>query len=295
MNSDPLALESAMQPGDFESFQTHLNLAISGTASAHAVRQHYEIMSLPYRLFWGEHLHHGLFLTGRESPRQAQVQLLEYCSGLTKIRPGERVLDVGCGYGGTAIYLARSFRCSVDGLTLSPKQAHIAQMEIDRAHVGDRVNVRVADAERCQLDGPYDLIWMMESSEHFQDKAAYIERAARMLHKGGKFLITAWTGSGAAPLVREIAGLTVCPSFQTAEDYAMQLCRAGLGIVSINDVTQKVMLTWEICYRRVNRVRLFWRLMPAEIRAFLRSIPLMIEAYRRSLMSYTVIVAEKGC
>jgi tocopherol O-methyltransferase len=301
MNSDLPALESAIQQEDFEPFQTQAKLAPARNISADAVRQHYEIMSLPYLLFWGEHLHHGLFSTGRESPRQAQVQLLEYCSRLLKIQPGARVLDVGCGYGGTALYLARNFRCRVDGLTLSPKQARIARTKIARACLGDLASIEVCDveqdAEPFNTRAQYDVIWTMESSEHLQDKAGYIERAARLLHHRGQFIIAAWTRSKAAPLVRtaplveKIAELTVCPGFQTAGDYARQLCRAGLGITSITDLTESVLPTWEICYRRVTRARLLWQLMPAEIRTFLGAIPLMIEAYRRGLMSYTVIVA----
>ena len=237
---------------DCRPFKYHPTSQITST---NEVRQHYEIMSLPYRVFWGEHLHHGLFLTGRESPRQAQLQLLEYASRVASIRPGARVLDVGCGYGATAIYLARNFRCRVDGATLSPKQARIAQRKIARAGLCDQVRVVVCDVERFDLQSKYDLIWMMESSEHFQDKASYMKRATNLLHEGGKFIIAAWTGSHKAPLVQEIADLTVCPGFQTADEYELQL--------------------------------------RAAIRRFLRAIPLMMNAYRDHVMSYTLIVAQK--
>jgi tocopherol O-methyltransferase len=295
MNSDSFAFDSPLQHRGFELLRPQISPADSRKISAAAVRRHYEVMSLPYRLFWGEHLHHGLFLTGCENPYQAQIQLLEFCSRLLKIRPGSRVLDVGCGYGATAIYLACNLRCSVDGLTLSPKQARVARTKIRRAGVVSRVAIEVGDAERFQLNGQYDLIWMMESSEHLEDKATFMCKAARLLRDRGKLLITAWTASDAHPLVRELARLTVCPGFQTAEDYAKQLCRAGLDITGVIDCSQNVLPSWEISYRRVTRMRLLWPLMPAEIRSFLCAIPLMIEAYRRGLMSYKVLIAEKGC
>ena len=149
------------------------------------------------------------------------------------------------------------------------------------------------DVKQFETRGQYDVIWTMESSEHLQDKAGYIEKAARLLHNRGKFIIAAWTVSKAAPLVGRIAELTVCPGFQTAGDYALQLCRAGLEITTITDLTERVLPTWEICYRRVTRARLLWQLMPAEIRTFLGAIPLMIEAYKQGIMSYTVIIAAK--
>src|SRR5947207_1612505 len=163
MNPDLSALESAIQQGDFDSFETQAKLTPARNISGDSVRRHYEIMSLPYRLFWGEHLHHGFFSTGRESPRQAQVQLLEYCCHLLKIEPGARVLDVGCGYGGTGIYLARNFRCRVVGLTLSPKQARTARRKIRSAGLEDLVKMEVCDVEQdvkqFETRGQYDVIW----------------------------------------------------------------------------------------------------------------------------------------
>src|SRR5437762_2429567 len=263
MDSDSFTFDSPVRHRDFELLRTSMSPGVSREISADTVRRHYEVMSLPYRLFWGEHLHHGLFLTGCESPRQAQVRLIEFCSDLVKIRPGAKVLDVGCGYGTTAIYLANNFRCTVDGLTLSPKQARIARTKIARAGVGDRVRVGIGDAEQLHFNGQYDVIWMMESSEHFEDKAGFIHKTAQLLREHGKFVIAAWTAADAHPLVKELARLTVCPGFQTAEDYARQLCRAGLDIITISDLSQKVLPSWEISYRRATRVRLLWRLMPA--------------------------------
>jgi tocopherol O-methyltransferase len=261
--------------------------------SADSVRRHYDIMSLPYRIFWGEHLHHGFFSNGRETPRQAQLQLLDYVSGRATIRAGARVLDVGCGYGGTAIYLAQNFQCRVDAVTLSSKQARIARKQIARAGLSARVNVILADVERFQIQGQYDVVWMMESSEHLRDKAGFITRAAGLLQDGGLFMIAAWTGSATEPLVREIAELSVCPGFQTAPDYVAQLQAAGLRSVVNEDLTQSVLRTWEVCRARVARLHIVRRLIPEEIRRFLGAIPLMISAYRDRRMSYTLIIAQK--
>lgn len=295
MNFDRPALDSLIQRRGLELLRPQISSVDSPKIFADEVRRHYEVMSLPYRLFWGEHLHHGLFLTGCENPYQAQTQLLEFCSRLLRIRPSSRVLDVGCGYGATAIYLARNLRCTVDGLTLSPKQARVAQTKIRRAGVVNRVTVEVGDVERFEFKGQYDLIWMMECSEHLEDKAGFICKAARLLRDRGKLLITAWTASDAHALIRELARLTVCPAFQTADDYAKQLTRAGLDTTTIIDCTENVLPSWEISYRRVARMRLLWPLMPAEVRSFLCAIPLMIEAYQRGLMSYNILIAEKGC
>jgi tocopherol O-methyltransferase len=294
MSGDPLTFESAVQQRGLELLQAQTVPADCWKICADGVRRHYDLMSFPYRVFWGEHLHHGLFLTGSESPRQAQIRLLELCSTLANIRQRSNVLDVGCGYGGTAIYLARNFQCNVDGLTLSPKQARIARRKVARAGISDRVHLQVGDAERLNLNGQYDVIWVMESSEHFEDKARFFRKAAQLLKNDGKIVVAAWTASGAHPLVRELARLAMCPCFQKARDYARQVCCAGLEVTNVIDLSHNVLPTWEIAYRRVRRLRLLWPLAPAEIRSFVRVIPMMIDAYRHGLMAYSVLIATKG-
>ena len=90
-----------------------------GMVTIEAIRDHYDSMDRVYRLFWGEHLHHGLFISGDERPRHAQEQMLEFCVGLLALAPGAAVLDVGSGYGGTAVYLARNYDAHVTGVTIS--------------------------------------------------------------------------------------------------------------------------------------------------------------------------------
>ena len=94
-----------------------------------AIRSHYDLATPFYRLFWGPHIHHGLWseedAARREpqvSPRAAQEQLTDTLAELAEINRGQRVLDVGCGMGGSAIRLAQARDCRVTGITLSGVQ-----------------------------------------------------------------------------------------------------------------------------------------------------------------------------
>jgi len=147
--------------------------------------------------------------------------------------------------------------------------------------------------ESCLATGAVDLVWTMESSEHFRDKAAYFRRAARSLRGGGRLLLAAWTGSMHNTRVSVVADTFLCPSIQTAEDYQRQIEHAGLRIRCREEIAEKVMRTWEICFERSRKLRALVRICPRGVRDFVHGIGTVLQAYRSGDLTYSVIVAEK--
>src|SRR6266850_1827483 len=90
------------------------------------IRDHYDRVSPYYHSLWGEHLHHGYWIRGDETKEQAQVQLIEHLAQTAGIAPGRRILDVGCGFGASSIYLARNYNAEATGITISPVQVEMA-------------------------------------------------------------------------------------------------------------------------------------------------------------------------
>lgn len=262
-------------------------------AGAAAIRQHYDSFAPIYRTFWGDHIHHGLFARGNESPAEAQVALLERCIRAINLQRGARVLDVGYGHGGTCIHLAKEYACQVSGITLSSRQAQIAREQASANGVAGKVDFEVGDAD--QYDFPaatYDVVWTMESSEHFADKPGYFRRAAKSLRTDGKLLLAAWTGSMEDASVRLVAEKFLCAGLIAADSYAKLMEDAGLRIISREDLTTRVQRTWEICRQRARMATPMLRLLPESIKDFVRGIDIILEAYGSGELSYTVMAAD---
>src|SRR5579872_5003492 len=134
-----------------------------------AIAQHYDELDFYYRDLWGEHIHHGLWRSGRETPAEAAEQMSRYALAELDLTAGERIADIGCGYGSTARLAAESYGVHVVGLTLSETQKrHADKISVSRGSVEIRVEDWVA---ATFADGAFDALLSLESLEHIDDKA----------------------------------------------------------------------------------------------------------------------------
>lgn len=263
-----------------------------------AIQTHYDLATPFYRLLWGVHIHHGLW-DADEPPSVAQQQLIDRLAETAGLRGGERVLDVGCGIGGTSIDLARRLGCRVTGVTLSPVQQAWASVTARWQGVGRRVRFLRRDAETISLPpASFDVVWSVECTEHFFDKPGFFRRAAGWLTPGGRVAICAWLAGdgplGASPVL-DVCEYFLCPSLGTVADYQGWMTEAGLRVTTFDDLTVKVARTWDVCRQRVRHpaAQLAARLLGRPMYQFLTHFDTLVGAFRNGAMRYGLFVAAK--
>ena len=153
------------------------------------VAAHYDTLDPFYRELWGEHVHHGYWRTGRETPAEAVVALVDLVANRLDLAPGHTVCDIGCGYGATAQALAHAHDVAVTGITLSAVQhARAARRVAARGalafEIGDWLANRFPAAR-------FDRAYAIESTEHMDDKARCFAEAFRTLRPGGRLVVCA--------------------------------------------------------------------------------------------------------
>ena len=268
--------------------------------SAADVARHYDELDVPYRRIWGEHVHHGYWRTGRESSAEAAEALVRLVAERLAPRRGQRGVDIGCGYGATASWLAENHGMEMTGFTLSEAQAAIG-----RTRPGLTCLVRDW-LDNGLPDMAFDRAYAIESSEHMVDKARFFTEARRVLRPGGRFVVCAWLeGDGATPrqvkhLLEPICREGRLPSMGSRPDYEAFATAAGFRQLGYDDISREVSRTWTICLRRFlgrvvtdREVRRIALSRAVESREFMLSLPRLIVALRGGAMRYGVFVWER--
>jgi tocopherol O-methyltransferase len=281
------------------------------------IQQFYDASSGLWEQIWGEHMHHGYY--GRSgnnkvNRRQAQIDLIEELlawAGYTdqnSLTNPQNIIDVGCGIGGSSLYLAQKFDANVTGITLSPVQANRATDRAKNAGLQEQVQFQVANALEMPFpDNQFDLVWSLESGEHMPDKTQFLAECYRVLRPGGKLILATWchrsTDSVAGALTKdekrhlaEIYRVYCLPHVISLPDYEAIAVKCGFKDLRADDWSNSVAPFWDVVIDSAIKpeaiIGLFqsgWRTIEAAL-----SLSLMSRGYSRGLVKFGLLTATKS-
>ncbi|HJT32825.1 MAG TPA: class I SAM-dependent methyltransferase [Pirellulales bacterium] len=269
------------------------------------VAAHYDSLDRFYREIWGEHVHHGLWLTGRESVPEATRRLIGLVAEQAALGRGSQVCDVGCGYGGTARVLANESAAIVTGLTISENQYAYAQRLTSGA---DNPKYLLRNwADNGLPDESFDAVIAIESTEHMVDKPQFFAEARRVLRPGGRLVVCAWLARPSPSwaeirfLLEPICRETRLPGMGSADEYRQMIVDAGLEPIAFQDLSRKVKKTWRLCIGgvltgllREREYRQFLMDHTNRDRDFLWTVFRMWLAYALKTLQYGMFTASKS-
>ncbi|KKD35336.1 MAG: methyltransferase domain-containing protein [Limnoraphis robusta] len=274
------------------------------------IQQFYDASSTLWEEVWGEHMHHGYY--GPEGNlskerRLAQIDLIEeflrWGMGFSEPSQFSKILDVGCGIGGSTLYLAEKFQAEAAGITLSPVQANRATERAQNAQLGQQVNFQVANALEMPFeDDSFDLLWSLESGEHMPNKQQFLRECYRVLKPGGLFLMATWCHRPVSPTapeltdderkhLAEIYRVYALPYVISLPEYEAMAVKVGFDNIHTADWSKAVAPFWNIVIDSAFDFKSILGLLSSgwtTIQAAL-SLGLMSQGYERGLIKFGLL------
>lgn len=251
-------------------------------------------------------MHHGFYgLDGQRTPerRQAQIDLIEALLQWGQVQGASQILDVGCGIGGSTLYLAAKFQAIAQGITLSPIQANRATERAQAA--GLPATFQVADALQMPFtDQSFDLVWTLESGEHMPNKERFMQECYRVLKPGGTLLMATWCHrsieeqpllAAEQALLEKIYRVYHLPYIISLTEYAAIATTLPLKNIRTTDWSEAVAPFWGEVIRSSLNPKVIWGILNAGWGTLQGALAMryMSQGYRRGVVRFGVLCGTK--
>ena len=158
------------------------------------IEEYYDTTQEHYEIWWKlketQAIHYGILDDSVNSFSESLLNTNRLMMETAQIKNGEKVLDAGCGIGGSAFYLIQQRKVEIVGISLSERQILTARYLAEKSDVADRLSFEVMDYTQTTFpDESFDVIWACESICHATDKQSFINEAYRILKKGGRLVL----------------------------------------------------------------------------------------------------------
>ena len=251
-----------------------------------------------YRLIWGDNLHLGVPCNPECPHPEAMEHTNEIMSGFANLGPDTRVLDLGCGYGSTARYLARSYGCTVTGINISEKELELARLRAAEAGLEHLLSFEQGDFHSLLYENEsFDVVWSQEAFLHGADKSLIISEARRVLKSGGTLIFTDIVVRSETPASdrERIYDRISSPEMWDSEDYRRCLVDQGFTIREEEDWSVHVARSYSWVRNAVleSQEELLRRIESATINRTLDGLGFWVEAANDGKIGWALFLAAK--
>lgn len=266
--------------------------------------RYYDQCQIDYSIFWdlnhSRAMHAGYWDETTRSLREALKRENEILAERARISKKDRVLDAGCGVGGSSLFLAQNYGCNVVGISLSDKQVEQASFMAQKAKIYPLPEFKVADYTWTGFQGSsFDVVWAIESVCHARNKEDFVMEAARLLRPGGRLILAdGFALKEHALMDKWMKGWGV-PSLETAEGFIAMLKRHGFTNIEFQDATPHVIPSAKRLYLYslfgipMSKIGEWVGLRTSVQTENLRSARYHYEALKQNLWQYGIVSAER--
>ena len=266
---------------------------------------HYDRITPAWSIVLGEDFHHGLYETGTEPLTVATEAMTRRLARAAGVAAGDRVLDVGCGIGGSACWLAAECDASVLGISTSGRGIELARERAAARGLADRVEFAERDALETGLpDASFDVVWLLEVAQYLVPKERMMSECARLLAPGGR-LVLADVVLRRELTLRDLRArhheLSILrDTFGDAQmippdEYAALAAEAGLAGVEVTDLSQPIRPTFADWRGRAEQAhdRVVAAADPTMFERFVAACEVMEQLLDAGIIGYTLITARR--
>ena len=251
-----------------------------------------------YRSIWGDNIHLGVYCSDECQQLEAKQHTNELMAGAVTLGPDVRVLDLGCGYGSAARYLAANFGCSVTGTNISEKELELARSRSEEAGLDHLLSFEYGDFHHLEYpDGSYDVVWSQDAFLHAVDKMAVLSECRRVLKPGGSLVFTDILVRRDTPEEDRtiIYDRVKSPDIWDFEDYREGLSSLGFQVIREEDWSRNVApsYAWVRDGLLENREALLPRIGAETIERTVESLTFWVDSANAGNIGWALFVANK--
>jgi ubiquinone/menaquinone biosynthesis C-methylase UbiE len=218
------------------------------------VSSYYAVITQPYRKLWGDFFHPAIFENPKDNLNTALRKTHERFIKDSKLKKGDRAIDLGCGIGSLSRFISKNAGCTVIGINMSKYQLKIAK-KLTKQKATKNVEFKEQDIMHIdKIDDKFDAAFLVDVGCHLPDKEKALRKIFRILNKGGRLIIGDWIQKeNISPFEKEILiepfnNYWSFPYMESLKGYNKIARKIGFRTIMAKDVSKETEKDWEIFY-----------------------------------------------